>query len=94
MRTVASPPKAGVAGSNPAGGAHPQVSGAGLIRTKIGRCLFHPTIGSPGAAHYLTANLADLFQQVGDVPFSLAVRCTYDGLTITGTELAAGPFVW
>lgn len=51
-------------------------------------------IGSLGAAHYLTANLADLFQQVGDVPFSLAVRCTYDGLTITGTELAAGPFVW
>ncbi|GAA3352140.1 hypothetical protein [Saccharopolyspora gregorii] len=51
-------------------------------------------IGSLGAAHYLTANLPELFGQVGDVSFSLAVRCTYDGLTITGSELAAGPYVW
>ncbi|GAB2665283.1 hypothetical protein GCM10027271_25360 [Saccharopolyspora gloriosae] len=51
-------------------------------------------IGSLGAAHYLTANLAELFRQVGDVSFSLAVRCTYDGLNITGSELAAGPFAW
>ncbi|MCX2733505.1 hypothetical protein OOZ19_24950 [Saccharopolyspora sp. NFXS83] len=51
-------------------------------------------IGSLGAAHYLTTNLAELFRQVGDVSFSLAVRCTYDGLTITGSELAAGPFAW
>ncbi|MCA1226155.1 hypothetical protein [Saccharopolyspora sp. 6M] len=51
-------------------------------------------IGSLGAAHYLTANLPELFGQVGDVSFSLGVRCTYDGLTITGSELAAGPYVW
>ncbi|MCA1192901.1 hypothetical protein [Saccharopolyspora sp. 6V] len=51
-------------------------------------------IGSLGAAHYLTANLPELFGQVGDVSFSLAVRCTYDGLSITGSELAAGPYVW
>jgi hypothetical protein len=51
-------------------------------------------IGSLGAAHYLTTHLGDLYQQVGQTSFSLAVRATYDGLKITGTELAAGPYVW
>lgn len=51
-------------------------------------------IGSLGAAHYLTTHLGDLYKQVGDASFSLAVRATYDGLRITGSELAAGPYVW
>lgn len=51
-------------------------------------------IGSLGATHYLTTHLAELFREAGDKPFSLAVRADYDGLTITGSELAAGPYVW
>jgi len=51
-------------------------------------------IGSLGAVHYLTANLATLYGETDDESFSLAVRSTYDGLDITGSELAAGPFVW
>jgi len=51
-------------------------------------------IGSLGATHYLTEHLADVFRQTGDRSCSLAVRATYDGLTITGSELAAGPYVW
>lgn len=51
-------------------------------------------IGSLGATHYLTEHLADVFRETGDRSFSLAVRATYDGLTITGSELAAGPYVW
>lgn len=51
-------------------------------------------IGSLGAVHYLSSHLADVFGETGDESFSLAVRATYDGLTITGSELAAGPYVW
>lgn len=51
-------------------------------------------IGSLGAVHYLTTNLADTFRKAGDESFSLVVRASYDGLTITGSELAAGPYVW
>lgn len=51
-------------------------------------------IGSLGATHYLTRNLADVFREVGDKSFSLAVRAEFDGLTITGSEIAAGPYVW
>lgn len=51
-------------------------------------------IGSLGAVHYLTANLANLYGETDDKSFSLAVRSTYDGLDITDSELAAGPFVW
>jgi transcriptional regulator with XRE-family HTH domain len=51
-------------------------------------------IGSLGATHYLTAHLAEVFGQVGEKSCSLAVRATYEGLTITGSELAAGPYVW
>jgi hypothetical protein len=47
-------------------------------------------IGSLGATHYLTTHLAELFAQAGHV----AVRASYDGLTITGSELVAGPYVW
>lgn len=51
-------------------------------------------IGSLGATHYLTEHLAKLFHETGDTSFSLAVRASYDDLTITGSELAAGPYVW
>lgn len=51
-------------------------------------------IGSLGAVHYLTSHLAEVFRETGDESFSLAVRANYDGLTITGSELAAGPYVW
>lgn len=52
------------------------------------------SIGSLGAAHYLTTHFAEIFRETGDESFSLAVRASYDGLTITGSELAAGPYVW
>lgn len=51
-------------------------------------------IGSLGAAHYLTAHLAGLFHEVGDVSFTAAVRAHYQGLSITSSELAAGPYPW
>lgn len=51
-------------------------------------------IGSLGAAHYLTKHLGDLYGRTGDVSFSFAVRAAYDGLNITSSKLAAGPYVW
>lgn len=51
-------------------------------------------IGSLGAAHYLSKNLADLFHETGDTSFSLVVRTDYDGLTITDSDVAAGPYIW
>ena len=51
-------------------------------------------IGSLGVAHYLTSNLGDLFRQVGDVSFSAAIRCSYDGLEITKSALVGGPYAW
>lgn len=51
-------------------------------------------IGSLGAAHYLTTHAADLFRQVGDQSFSVAIQAIYQGLTITDSELAAGPYTW
>lgn len=46
------------------------------------------------AVHYLTTHAADLFQQVGDTSWSLAVQATYNGLTISDSALIAGPYVW
>jgi len=51
-------------------------------------------IGSLGAAHFLTGHTAELFHQVGDRSFSLAIQVSYQGRTITQTELVAGPHVW
>lgn len=51
-------------------------------------------IGSLAATNYLTAHLAELFRDVGDRSFSCAVQGSYDGLTITGSELVAGPYTW
>jgi hypothetical protein len=51
-------------------------------------------IGSLGAAHYLTGHLPDVFTQADDSSCSFVVRCAYDGLTITSSELVAGPYLW
>jgi hypothetical protein len=51
-------------------------------------------IGSLGAARYLTSHLAELFAQAGEQPFSAVIRASFDGLAITGSELAAGPYPW
>ncbi|WAL65913.1 hypothetical protein ORV05_34515 [Amycolatopsis cynarae] len=70
-----------------------------VARHKIdGRVIVHIAgihgIGSLGATHYLTGHLAEVFRKVGDKPMSLVVRASYDGLTITDSELAAGPYTW
>ncbi|MBO0876655.1 MAG: hypothetical protein J2P19_25035, partial [Pseudonocardia sp.] len=52
------------------------------------------SFGSLGAAHYLDANLADLWSELGDVSFGMAVRCTYDGMEVTSVERLAGPYPW
>lgn len=51
-------------------------------------------IGSLGAADYLTSHLADVSHEVGDRSCSFAVRASYEGLHITGSELTAGPYFW
>jgi hypothetical protein len=51
-------------------------------------------IGSLGAVHYLAGHLAELFADTGDASLSLVTRASYDGLEITGSSLAAGPFTW
>ena len=51
-------------------------------------------IGSLGAAHYLTGHLAELFARAGEQSFSAVIRSTFDGLAITGSELATGPYTW
>lgn len=52
-------------------------------------------VGSSGVLHYLLANLPGLFAKVGDVSFSMVVRCTFtDETTITDSELVAGPHTW
>jgi hypothetical protein len=51
-------------------------------------------IGSLGATHYLIAHLAEIFAEIGEQSCSLVVRASYDDLTITGSELVAGPYIW
>jgi len=53
-----------------------------------------PRRSSLGAVHYLAGHLAELFTQAGDASLSLVTRASYDGLEITGSSLAAGPFTW
>ncbi|WP_404385010.1 helix-turn-helix domain-containing protein [Knoellia locipacati] len=62
-----------------------------------GRVIVHVAglhaIGSLGALHYLTANVAELFT-TADTSLSLIVRANYTGLEIDATELLAGPKTW
>lgn len=53
-------------------------------------------VGSSGVLHYLTSNVRELFKKVGDIEFSMVVRCTFaeDETTITGSEAVAGPYRW
>jgi hypothetical protein len=51
-------------------------------------------IGSLGAIEYISRTLPELFADQGETEFSLAIRCTFNGLKIASTELAAGPFPW
>jgi hypothetical protein len=50
--------------------------------------------GSRGVVRYLGQHLADLYRETGDESFSLAVRCHFDGLAITGSEILSGPHPW
>lgn len=50
--------------------------------------------GSLGAAAYLRAHLAELWSEIGDASFSVAVRCTYHVLDITSADKLAGPYLW
>lgn len=82
-------------------GDEPQLQGdLGYVarHREAGRVIVHiagiHSFGSLGAAHYLAHHLAELFVEQGDEPFSLVVRCTFDGLTITGAELVLGPYRW
>ncbi len=52
------------------------------------------SFGSLGMAHYLDANLSELWSEMGDASFSMAVRCRYDGVEITSVERLAGPYRW
>lgn len=51
-------------------------------------------LGSLGAVHYLTNQLAGLFAEVGDADFSCVVRSTYTGLDIIDSELVDKPRRW
>jgi hypothetical protein len=51
-------------------------------------------IGSLGAAHYLLSHLSEVFAQADGAACSFVVRSTYEGLTVTGSELLAGPYLW
>lgn len=48
-------------------------------------------LGSIGAVEYLTRNLATLYHDVSDTPFSLVVSSTFDGTTVTETSALWGP---
>lgn len=52
-------------------------------------------VGSSGVLHYLTSNVRQLYDSIGNASFSMVVRCTYaDDVTITGSEVVAGPYRW
>lgn len=52
-------------------------------------------VGSSGVLHYLTRNLPDLWAAVGDVEFSMVIRCEYsDDITITTSSALIDPIMW
>jgi hypothetical protein len=48
-------------------------------------------IGSLAALTWLAGHLPETHHAVGAQPFSMVVRCTYDGSTITGSEVVCLP---
>jgi len=52
------------------------------------------TMGSLGVVDYLAKHLADIYAQTKDHEFSCVIRAEFDGLDLTGSSLAAGPFLW
>lgn len=50
--------------------------------------------GSLGAVHYLGQHLAEVWSEVGDKPFSMAIRCTFENTDVTSSSLLVGPYVW
>ncbi|MFC3892101.1 helix-turn-helix domain-containing protein [Lentzea rhizosphaerae] len=51
-------------------------------------------LGSVGAAHYLTRSLVDLFADLGDTQYSLAVTTTFDGMEPVACEVLVPPRQW
>ncbi|MCX4984550.1 sigma-70 family RNA polymerase sigma factor [Streptomyces sp. NBC_00572] len=49
-------------------------------------------VGSLGVAHYLTANLASLYEEVGTSPFSMVVACDYapEDKSVKASRAASG----
>jgi len=50
--------------------------------------------GSRGVVHHLAHHLGELYRQVGDVSFSLAVRCQLDDVTVIDSAILTGPHIW
>ena len=86
--------------SSPADDDPPQDADIAYLARHVmdGRVVIHiagiHAIGSLGAAHYLTSQLADLFAHTGEQPFSAVIRASFEGLAITGSGLVAGPYPW
>ncbi|MBO0802869.1 MAG: hypothetical protein J2P25_07310 [Nocardiopsaceae bacterium] len=51
-------------------------------------------MGSLGAAHYLTGNVAAILSSTGDASFSMVIRAAYDGRAIITSDIISGPFSW
>ncbi|GAA1860578.1 hypothetical protein [Myceligenerans crystallogenes] len=48
-------------------------------------------LGSVGAVEYIRRNLTELFEAVGEQPFSLIVTSSFEGMAVTETAAAWGP---
>ncbi|MBM7769997.1 hypothetical protein JOD54_000201 [Actinokineospora baliensis] len=70
-----------------------------LARHNIdGRTVVHvagiSAYGSHGVVHYLTHNLAELWESTGEAEFSAIIRCEYTEDSIVSSELIADPTTW